>query len=339
MRKAWKITLDVVVWCIFLLAVVMMLFTIISVRTVGKNDAFLFGYKPFVIQSDSMKGEFSAGDMIICKKVDTSTLQAGDIITFRSSDPQNFGAVITHKIRAVNEDGTFTTYSIATGQDDLYSARPQDVIAKYCFTLKGFGNFFAFMRTPLGYVSLIGVPFAIVIVLQAVQVARNWKKYRAEKEQTASVELSQKQQVEEELRLLKEEVEKLRKATVFEETDRSDQEESITPMQDAPTEEAEDETYEPSQQEQQEESIAPMQDAPTEEAEDETYEPSQQEQQEESIAPMQDAPTEEAEDEACEFSEQNAQGREEVQSEKIYPTRRDRNRERSNKRAKRKKSR
>ena len=81
-------------------AVAMMIFTIISVTTFDRNERSLFGYQMFIVRTDSMKAtDFDAGDLIFTKRVDPATLQEGDIIAFRSTNPENFGEVVTHKIR------------------------------------------------------------------------------------------------------------------------------------------------------------------------------------------------------------------------------------------------
>ena len=66
---------------IMIIAVGMMIFTVVSVSTFNRNDRKLFGYKAFVILSDSMKAtDFAAGDVVLIKSVDPATLQEGDTL-------------------------------------------------------------------------------------------------------------------------------------------------------------------------------------------------------------------------------------------------------------------
>ncbi len=89
-----------------LLAVFMMVFTIVSVNTFDRNDRDIFGYRCYIVLSDSMSAtDFSAGDLVIVKKVDPTTLQEGDIISYQSQNMENYGATVTHKIRAKTRDG------------------------------------------------------------------------------------------------------------------------------------------------------------------------------------------------------------------------------------------
>jgi dipeptidyl aminopeptidase/acylaminoacyl peptidase len=82
-------------------AILMMVFTVVSVSTFDRSDRNLFGYRAYIVKTDSMSAtDFSAGDLIFTKYTDPTQLQVGDIITFISQDSDSFGQVITHKIRA-----------------------------------------------------------------------------------------------------------------------------------------------------------------------------------------------------------------------------------------------
>ena len=66
MKKAMNIIRSILVWLVVLVAVSMMIFTVISVRTFNRNDRSLFGYKMYVVNSDSMAAtDFGSGDLIL----------------------------------------------------------------------------------------------------------------------------------------------------------------------------------------------------------------------------------------------------------------------------------
>lgn len=99
MKKAFNIVKTVLLIMIVIFAVVMMIFTLVSVNTFDKNDRNLFGYKFFVVKTDSMaKTDFDAGDVILTKELNPSKLQVGDVITFVSQNDDSYGEIITHKI-------------------------------------------------------------------------------------------------------------------------------------------------------------------------------------------------------------------------------------------------
>lgn len=76
MKKAFSIMKTTIVWLVVALAVFMMLFTVISVTTFNRSDRDLFGYKAFIVNTDSMsKTDFDAGDLVFVKEVKADTLK------------------------------------------------------------------------------------------------------------------------------------------------------------------------------------------------------------------------------------------------------------------------
>ena len=226
MTKAFNILKTTLVWLVVALAVFMMIFTVISVTTFNRNDRNLFGYRAYIVNSDSMAAtDFDAGDLIFVKEVDPSTLQAGDIITYISQNSESFGEVITHKIRMRTTDAQgnpgFITYGTTTGTDDTTVVTYPYVMGKYVSHLSGVGTFFNFLKTPQGYIVCIFVPFMLLIVYQGVNCIRLFRRYK--KEQTEEME-AEKAEIEaqreenakmlQQLQALKEQLESQQTATV-----------------------------------------------------------------------------------------------------------------------------
>ena len=92
MKKTWNIIKNVMVWLVVATAVFMMIFTIVSVTMFDRADRNLFGYKAFIVLSDSMSAtDFSSGDLVLTRRVDPATLRAGDIIAYTSQNSSNLG--------------------------------------------------------------------------------------------------------------------------------------------------------------------------------------------------------------------------------------------------------
>ena len=173
----------------------MTIFTVISVNTFNRNDRSIWGYKAYIVNTDSMsKTDFKAGDLILVKETDPSTLKAGDIITYMSQNTESFGETITHKIRKLTTDARgnpgFVTYSTTTDQDDDTIVTYMYVLGKYEKTIPNVGYFFNFMKTPQGYITCIFVPFMILIIYQAVNFVMVFRRYK--REQVAEMEEERK---------------------------------------------------------------------------------------------------------------------------------------------------
>ena len=193
MKKTLGVIKSVVTWLLLIFSVGIMLFTFISVATLNKNSRSIFGYKAFIVLSDSMKAtDFEAGDVVIVKEVDPSTLKEGDIITFVSRDSASFGQTVTHKIRkltktAEGEPG-FVTYGTTTDTDDPTIVDYYNVEGKYRFRLPKVGRFFNFLKTVPGYICCILLPFLLFIAVQGVKTVKAFRSYRNEQAQALQAE-------------------------------------------------------------------------------------------------------------------------------------------------------
>lgn len=190
-KKTLDIVKNVVTWIVVALAVAMMIFTIISATTLDRNNRSLFGRKMFIVNSDSMKAtDFAAGDLILVKEVDPKTLKEGDIISYTSTNTENFGKLVTHKIRKLTTtasgDPGFITYGTTTGEDDKTVVTYPYIVGKYTGKIPKMGHFFQFLKTTPGYIVCILVPFMLLILSQAYESVRLFKQYKAE--QNAALE-------------------------------------------------------------------------------------------------------------------------------------------------------
>ena len=193
-KKVLDVTAKVLTYLLTAFTVFMMVFTIVTVTTVDKNERSFFGYRFYIVKTDSMsKSEnnadldvhFNAGDIIIVKNVEDNTaLEAGDIITFISTNDESYFETITHMIRDREYDkGRFIgyrTYGTNTGVDDKAIVEPGYVLGKYTGKLPAVGQFFAFVKTTPGYIVCILVPFLLLILYNGVNVIRLFKQYRGE---------------------------------------------------------------------------------------------------------------------------------------------------------------
>ncbi|MBR2047603.1 MAG: signal peptidase I [Oscillospiraceae bacterium] len=185
MKKVWEILSTILVWMLVIVAVAMMVFTVVSVNTFNRNDRNIFGYKAYIVLSDSMSAtDFDAGDLILVKETDPRTLQPGDIIAFTSQETESYGQTITHKIRRLTTDSHgnpgFITYGTTTDTDDARVVTYPFIQGKYAFALPKVGSFFMFLRTTQGYIVCILLPFLMLILNQGLNCVKNFRRYKAE---------------------------------------------------------------------------------------------------------------------------------------------------------------
>ena len=206
MKKVLNIVKTILVSLLMAVSAFMLIFTVISVTTFDRTDRDIFGYSAYIVLTDSMslspmnasdEIHFDAGDLIITKAVDPATLQEGDVITFISQNAESFGEVVTHRIRTITttpegEPG-FITYGTNTGAEDATVVTYPYVLGKYHSQLNSVGTFFQFLKTPKGYVVCIFLPALILIIYQAFNCVRLFRKYKGEQTQLLEEERSRLQ--------------------------------------------------------------------------------------------------------------------------------------------------
>ena len=202
MKRIWNMITNVLVWAVALFAVGMMIFTVFSVNTFDQNHRSVFGYKAFIVRSDSMsKTDFDAGDVIFVKDVDPTTLKEGDIIAYLSRNNHNYGDTVTHKIRRLTTtaDGEpgFVTYGTTTDTDDEMIVTYPYVLGKYTGVIPKVGTFFTFLKTTQGYILCILIPCMLLILYEGFNCIKLFRQYR--REQMEEIE-AEKKNLEEERR-------------------------------------------------------------------------------------------------------------------------------------------
>lgn len=200
MKKALGVVKAAIFWLIVALAVFMMIFTVVSVTTFNRSDRNLFGYRVYIVNTDSMSAtDFDAGDLIFVKETDPSTLNEGDIISYISQNNDSFGETITHKIRrkATDAEGNpaFVTYGTTTDTDDETLVTYPYILGKYEGRVARLGYFFNFLKTTQGYIVCIFIPFMLLILYQGLNCIKLFRKYK--KEQTEELE-AEKKRIEDE---------------------------------------------------------------------------------------------------------------------------------------------
>jgi signal peptidase I len=85
----------------------------------------LIGWRPYVVQSGSMRPRIDVGDVILAAPASNAAELLGRVVVF--SDPEKPGQVKSHRVVAVNPDGTLTTKGDANPTVDSSHVRFSDV--------------------------------------------------------------------------------------------------------------------------------------------------------------------------------------------------------------------
>ena len=186
MNKRLEAVRNILSWTLTAAAAVMIIFTIVSLTALDREERSILGFRAFIALSDSMSAtDFDAGDLVLVKEVDPATLKEGDIIAYISRSSASNGETTTHKIRRLtaDEDGEpgFITYGTTTDTDDEGIVTYGDVLGVYRGHIPKVGRFIAFIKTTGGFITCILVPLFLIVLSQGVSCIRLLQTYRQEK--------------------------------------------------------------------------------------------------------------------------------------------------------------
>lgn len=144
-RKLYRIITTVLVVAVALLAVLL-----VGVRVVGLT--------PYTVISGSMEPAYPVGSLLYVQKVDSTSLQVGDPVTYHMSG----GQVVTHRVIEVVEDPAtgiaYRTKGDANNIEDNTLLQPAQVIGRPLFHIPKLGYLSHFIQNPPGtYIAIAAV--------------------------------------------------------------------------------------------------------------------------------------------------------------------------------------
>lgn len=194
LKKIWSIATTVVVCAAVLLAVLLA-----GVR--------LLGLQAFTVLSGSMEPNYHVGSIIYVKKVEPTTLQAGDVISFMLNE----NTVATHRIVEVvpdEEDPTvlrFRTKGDNNAIEDSSLVHYKNVLGKVVGTIPYLGYVSDFVQHPPGTYIVVVMMALMALLVFVPDIVGQKKALDAEKaaEKPAPAPSEENQALKAELEALK----------------------------------------------------------------------------------------------------------------------------------------
>lgn len=123
------------------------------------------GWQIDTVLSGSMSPTLKVGSLSFTQPVDPHSIELGDIITYRS--PRN-GKLTTHRVVGIVENNPlrFQTKGDANEDLDPYLVPSTNIEGKVAFNIPLMGYAADFVKTPLGFVLILGIPGLLIIVVE-----------------------------------------------------------------------------------------------------------------------------------------------------------------------------
>ena len=148
-----KIIISTFLYIIIIPILVMNLTLIIKSFVKPDKIPDFFGYKNFVIVSESMEPTIMVGDAIFIKKVPENDIKINDIISFHDGESIN-----THRIIGVSEENGIKMYKTKGDNnrgEDKEKISYSQIEGKYLFKINNFGNLIKILQSKVTLIILI----------------------------------------------------------------------------------------------------------------------------------------------------------------------------------------
>ena len=177
-KKISKIISTIISYsCLIILIIIGLIFTLYVVdvkiqQSKGGIAKPLFG--AYVIISGSMEPNIHVYDVVVSKRVDTSELKEGDVITFYSNDNRFYGVTVTHRIIEVidAEKGIFRTKGDANNISDDALTIKENIVGKVVMRIPQLGRVQFFIASKGGWLLVILIPCLTIISYDIVKIVK-----------------------------------------------------------------------------------------------------------------------------------------------------------------------
>lgn len=193
-----KIVLNIIngMSVIIIAAAVLVLLTVVLTKSGDVPN--ILGYSVFRVMTGSMEPAIETDSLIVVKRVEASEIKIGDVISFFSQDPAHGGAVNTHRVTAIEQNGeewNFVTKGDANQLEDKYVTSSKDLIGKVVYVSHVMGIIVHLLSNPLIFIPVIVLPMFVILVYNlacTIRVTRNIVKEEEEAAVREAVEAIRK---------------------------------------------------------------------------------------------------------------------------------------------------
>lgn len=175
MKKVIKKILNILKIIILILLILFALFTVY--QKVFPNNPSAFGFRTYSIITKSMEPVLKKGDVILVQERNTSSYKVGDIITFKGTNGDLKGKIVTHEIVGIkleNGKNIFYTKGIQNISEDP-AVYEDEILGKYIYKFKFFSLIERIMDTKIGFILIIIIPLGYIYFYEIRDIIKDIK--------------------------------------------------------------------------------------------------------------------------------------------------------------------
>ena len=146
---------------------ILIILFIINLILSFEEDTHIFGIYAFNIVSESMEPELNKNDVVVVRKCDPSTLEIGDIITFKQEEK-----TISHRIKEIIKYDKNNIKYITKGDSnpivDPDVVEIGQIYGKVWFKVNKIGNLVEYIQNVRGFIN-VGIFIVIIFILASMK--------------------------------------------------------------------------------------------------------------------------------------------------------------------------
>jgi len=146
------------------LSVLLVLLAAASTYFFSEGDAFLLGYKPFLISSESMEPTYRKYATVLVRQVPYEDVRVGDAIAFRAD--QIGGKIAFHRVIEITPNG-FVTQGDANNKADSQIVDQETFVGREAWGTNLTATLIPLLQTPRGVFMIVVLPIVLIILIVA----------------------------------------------------------------------------------------------------------------------------------------------------------------------------
>lgn len=128
--------------------------------------SFVLGWRMNPVMTAGMSPTFNVGDVAVIESVEPQAIGVGDVLIYRSPLDGQVTARRVLDIRETEQGIYFQTGTDSSNVRDPYLVAPENITGRAKFQVPVLGHVTSFVRTPLGFALLFGLPGLIITTFE-----------------------------------------------------------------------------------------------------------------------------------------------------------------------------
>ena len=174
------------------IAILLIVLSVLVLLTVTLTPADqvprVLGYSVMRVMTGSMEPSIPQNAMILVQKTAPEKIRPGDVITFFSQDPALNGALNTHRVARIEQQGDnflFITRGDANQIEDPIPVTQDLLVGRVVFVSAALGVLVSLLTNPLVFGLLILLPLLILLIANLIRTVRLSARLAREEEEKA----------------------------------------------------------------------------------------------------------------------------------------------------------